>query len=111
MTTEAARRAIELGEELEKLQGRRVEISEMLTWSPHLGFDRHHTTTSRVCFDVSLVRWQMSGGHFTLDGDDETFVQIGTTKLTEVESVPEGLRITERFGTEAVRRWDIRVLA
>lgn len=111
MTTEAARRAVELGEELEKLQGRRVEISEMLTWSPHLGFDRHHTTTSQVCFGVSLVRWQMSGGHFTLDGDDKTFVQIGTARLTEVEVTPEGLSITERFGADAVRRWNIRVLA
>ncbi len=55
--------------------------------------------------------WAMSGGHYTLFGEDDTSYAIGTSKLFSLEISANGAVVIERYGDEAERQSTIRVLA
>ncbi|WP_282273219.1 hypothetical protein [Stenotrophomonas sp. PS02298] len=106
------KQAIGLGEFLESLEGKTVQVSQLLSWRPGSDFERHSTVHIRLSFRVKSVTWAMSGGHFTLWADDDiTSYGIGTTMLEEFTLTGDTAAVTELYGTGAERRSVIEVAA
>ncbi|MTW11094.1 hypothetical protein GM658_10815 [Pseudoduganella eburnea] len=103
--------AIALGDFVESLNGKSVQISQAISWRPGTGFEHHSTVHSRFIFQVELTLWSMSGGHYMLFGAHEISYGIGTNKLFSVQISPDEAIVIERYGDEAERRSSIKVVA
>lgn len=111
MASAQAKNAIALGEFVESLKGKTVQISQAISWRPGTDFERHSTVCSQFSFQVETTLWSMSGGHYVLFGAHEISYGIGTSKLLSVQIFPEEAIAIERYGDEAERRSSVKVLA
>lgn len=111
MTSAQAKNAILLGEFIESLNGKFVQISQAISWRPGTDFERHSTVHVRFSFRVEKTMWAMSGGHYTLFGDNDITYGIGTSKLRSVCFSANEAIVIEQYGNEAERRSTILVLA
>lgn len=103
--------AIALGEFIESLNGKTVQISQAISWRPGTDFERHSSVHVRFSFRVEKSMWTMSGGHYILFGESDISYGIGTSKLFGVEISANDAVVIERYGDEAERQSTIKVLA
>jgi hypothetical protein len=92
------------------LRGKHVHVTQLLSWRPGTGFERHSTVRSEFSLYVAQTMWQMSGGHYVIYGQREFQYSIGTSKLHTIEIETNQLIATELFGTEAERRSTVTIL-
>lgn len=103
--------AIALGEFIESLVGKTVQISQAISWRPGTNFERHSTVRTRFSFQVERIMWAMSGGHYMLFGVNDISYGIGTSKLFSVEISANEAVILERYGDQAERQSSVRIIA
>jgi hypothetical protein len=106
-----AENAIALGEFIESLKGKTVQVSQAISWRPGTDFERHSTVWSQLTIQVEKTLWAMSGGHYMLFGTHKMSYGIGTSKLFCVQISADEAVVVERYGDEAERRSSIKVVA
>jgi predicted heme/steroid binding protein len=111
MSSNQTKNAIALGEFIELLTGKIVQISQAISWRPGTDFERHSSVHARFSFRVKKSMWAMSGGHYTLFGGNDISYGIGTSKLFSVEISADEAVVVERYGDEAERQSAIKILA
>jgi hypothetical protein len=111
MSSNQVENAIALGEFIESLNGKTIQISQAISWRPGTGFKRHSSVHAEFSFRVEKSMWTLSGGHYMLFGGNDVSYGIGTSKLFSIELSANEAVIIERYGDEAERQSRIHVLA
>jgi len=92
-----------LGGVLEQLEGETISIQEMISHDyESRGFDRHCTIESISQMRVEKVNWQMSGGHFYLNGESARY-GISTTNIYSLEAKANEICIIEKYESKTAR--------
>ncbi len=104
MTPNKNKLAIQLGELLEKLQGKALTIQEWLSHNVERGFDRHCTIQNVMHMTVEKSMWHMSGGHYYLYGTNEQQFAFLTGQLNDIQILDDEIILTELFETKTVRK-------
>ncbi|MBX2848370.1 MAG: hypothetical protein KTR16_08620 [Acidiferrobacterales bacterium] len=88
---------------LEQLEGNTISIQELISHDyENREFDRHCTIQSISQMKVDKVSWQMSGGHFYLDGEFSRY-GISTTNIYSLEANANEICILEKYETKTAR--------
>lgn len=97
-----------LGAVLEQLEGGTISIQEMISHDyENRELDRHCTIENLFQLYVEKVNWQMSGGHFYLNGDSSRY-GISTTNICALETSANEICILEKYESKTARRTKIR---
>jgi hypothetical protein len=101
--------AIQLGELLEPLEGKTIEIEEWLTRDRDRGYDRHFSIFNKFKFTVEKTMWQMSGGNYYLYGKEPIQYGFFTGELSSVTVEKKELVIIEQYEEKTERKTVLKI--